>query len=43
MENLAAEKALEIIARPLESALDEHQVAEIDRIVELAEGHMEKP
>ena len=43
MENLAAEKAREIMAQPLEPVLDEYQVAEIDRIVEHAEGQLKYP
>ena len=37
MENLAAEKAREIMEKPLEPVLDDQQIAEIDRIVAHAE------
>ena len=41
MENLAAEKAREIMAAPLEPVLDDDQIAEIDRIVAHAKKHLE--
>ena len=37
MQNLARERALQILENPLEPVLDEHQIAEIDRIVAHAE------
>jgi len=40
MENLAEEKAREILSRPLEPVLDDHQITEIDRIVAHAEKHL---
>ena len=40
MENLAAEKVREILSKPLEPVLDDHQIAEIDSIVKHAEKHM---
>ncbi|MBN1291866.1 MAG: trimethylamine methyltransferase family protein, partial [Candidatus Latescibacteria bacterium] len=40
MEALAAEKAREIIKKPLEPALDDRQVTEIDNIVRHAEKHL---
>lgn len=40
MENLAVEKAREIMSRPLEPVLDDHQIAEINRIVARAEKYL---
>ena len=40
MESLAAEKAREIMAKPLEPVLDDQQITEIDRIVAHAEKHL---
>ena len=40
MENLAREKAREIMAKPLEPVLDDDQIKEIDRIVEHADKHI---
>jgi len=40
MEALAAEKAREIMSKPLEPVLDDKQIAEIDRIVAHAEQHL---
>jgi len=37
MERLAEERVREILSHPLEPVLDEHQIAEIDRIVSYAE------
>ncbi len=40
MENLAREKAREIMAKPLEPVLDDDQIQEIDRIVAHADTHI---
>ena len=40
MEQRAAEKAREIMSKPLEPVLDEHQISEIDHIVAYAEKNI---
>lgn len=40
MENLAREKAREIMSQPLEPVLDDDQIKEIDRIVAYADAHI---
>lgn len=42
MERLAEEMVREIIARPLEPVLDQHQIAEIDRIVAACENELKE-